>query len=175
MTADGDDDELLGAFEVPAEDAHPATIAARLMLDDEHVHLADNDITFLWLMRTSPEMQGGRSVLARVQEPLVQGKLRDLFFQMLVATYGVMPDFIVTVDRDWWRDAAPIAREALVWHELCHVKQVRDKFGELKFDRDGKPVIGLIAHDIEEFRSTVARYGAWKNDIAEFIAAVRAD
>ena len=173
MTHNDDDDDLLGAFLTPDEATHPATIAARLMRHPEHEHLAANELTFLWLMRTTPDVKGGRQVLATVHEPMVQGRLRDLFSQMLVAQYGAMPNYIVTVDRDWWLDAAPIAREALVWHELCHVKQLHDRFGELRFDKDGKPVFGLVGHDVEEFNSTVARYGAWKEDIASFIAAVR--
>lgn len=172
MAADDDDDALLGVFEDPPADDHPATIAARVMRHAEHSHLAEYEIRFLWLMRATEHIQAGRRVIGMVHEPQVQGRLKDLFLQMLVKAYGFMPDFIVTLDQEWWRSATPLQREALVWHELAHVKHAVDKNGELRFNRDtGEPIMALVAHDLEEFNSTVERYGAWKDDIREFIAA----
>ncbi len=54
---------------------------------------------------------------------------------------------------------------------MAHVKQEVTKDGELRFDRDGNPTFGIVGHDLEEFNYIVRKYGAWKGDIAEFLAA----
>jgi hypothetical protein len=54
---------------------------------------------------------------------------------------------------------------------MCHVKQEITKMGDLRFDMDGNPVYGLVAHDLEEFNYIVRKYGSWKPDIADFLAA----
>ena len=168
------DDEVLGVFVAPPDDAHPATIAARLMKLPELQHLADADLSFLWLLRNTEHIQGGRRVIGMVHEPQVQGRLRDLFTQMLVQTYGFMPNYVVTLDADFWTDATPIQREALVHHELSRVKQATDKFGDPRVNKQtGEPVFELVAHDLEEFNATVKRYGPWKGDIAAFLDAAK--
>lgn len=165
------DDAIADEFWPPAEDKHPANIAARLIKDATHSHLEDAQI--LWLMRAGPVLEAGRQVIGRVQLPQVQGKLRDLFTHLLVKTYGFLPEFIVTIDAQWWQEATALQREALVWHELSHVRQAVDKNGEPRFDKEtGAPVLAIIGHDIEEFRSTVERYGEWAPHITEFREAL---
>lgn len=168
------DEALLSVFTVPANDAHPSTIADRLMRLPELAHLAEHEVSFLWLLRNTEQVQGGRRVIGMVHEPQVQGRLRDLFTQMLVQTYGFMPDFVITLDADFWADATPLQREALVHHELSHVKQANDKFGDPRVNKQtGEPVFELVAHDLEEFNATVKRYGAWKGDVAAFLDAAK--
>jgi hypothetical protein len=176
MAATSDDDALLGAFEqATAEDIEsPDVIAARLMELPEHAHLKDHEQRFLILMRAEQDYAAGVFNLGRVHKPEVQGKLRPLFEQLLVQCYGFMPDWIITIDRQWWREATPVQREALVFHELCHVKQAIDRFGELRFNtQTGEPIFELRAHDLEEFRSVVERYGRWKDDITAFEEALK--
>lgn len=60
-----DDDDLLPAFTLPPDDAHPGDIAERVMQMPEHRHLAENEITFGWLMRSEPKFKGGRTELGR--------------------------------------------------------------------------------------------------------------
>lgn len=173
--SDHDEDAILDQFEPPAEGApypHPAAVAAMLMDDPEHSHLAEHEVRILWLFRNGEELKGGKTVLGAVHEPMVQGRLRDLFAQMLVKTFGFMPDFIVTLSHDFWRDAKPFQREALCHHELSHIKQATDKFGEPRVNRQtGEPVFCLVEHDLAEFNSTVRRYGAWAPDVEAFLEA----
>jgi hypothetical protein len=123
-------------------------------------------------MRAAPKFKGGMVVLGMVHEPRVQGQLRDLFEQMLVHTFGFMPRFIITLSAEFWRDATPVQREALVWHELSHIRQAVDKNGEPRFDKEtGEPVLALVEHDVAEFISTVERYGAWNEGLRHLIDA----
>ncbi len=115
--------------------------------------------------------KGGKTVIGAVHLPTVQGRLKSLFEMMLAEYLGEMPHFLMVIDLPWWREASTTHREALVWHELCHIRQEIDKFGELKFDREGNPSYGLREHDIAAFNSEVSRYGAWSPDLAEFLAA----
>ncbi len=172
-----DDDEIVALYRAPeAGAAHPAEIAARLVVDEEHEHLADADVVSIaYLMRHAPLDRGGKRVLGAVHVPGVQGKLSDLFDQLLVDMLGSMPDFLVILDAEWWAEASEREREALLWHELAHIKPAVDKFGAPRLDRDGVPVMRLVEHDVAAFRSEVARYGAWSPDLQEFLAAARRD
>lgn len=172
---DTDDTDDLQAFALPDPGAHPADIAARLMRDPHHVHLLDNEVSFGWLMRCDAKDKGGKRELGSVHavKTMFQGGFKDLGLQLLAGMLGELPQFLVVLDLAWWRQATPLQREALVWHELCHVRQAVDKFGAPKFDRDGLPVFGLVEHDITAFESEVQRFGAWTADIAGFLEAAR--
>lgn len=177
MTAmDQDDLDELQAFALPDPGAHPADIAARLFNAAEHVALRDNDVSFGWLMRCDAKDKGGKRELGSVHavKTMFQGGFKDLGLQLLANLLGDLPQFLVVLDREWWLQAGPLQREALIWHELCHVRQAVDKFGAPKFDRDGLPVFGIVEHDITSFESEVRRYGAWTPDIAGFLTAAGA-
>lgn len=165
------DDEGFQPYKLPDNETHPATIAARLMLTDEHKHLVDNEIVIEYLMACSEKVKGGKAILAAVHLPTVQGRLKDLFEMLLARFFGALPDFLMVIDEGWWLEAAPVDREALVWHELCHVQQEIGRDGELKFDQDGNPKYGLREHDVSAFNSEVVRYGAWSSDLQQFLAA----
>jgi DNA-binding Lrp family transcriptional regulator len=172
MSADREDleAELLDAYEAPPDGPlHPATVAHRVMKLDEHKHLVENEIRFLFLLRYTPDKQGGREVIGRVSEPQVQGRMRELFEHLIVKAYGFLPDYIVTISADFWREATDLQREALMHHELSHVQQALDRDGEPRFNtQTGEPIYCLVAHDIEEFNKTVERYGLWKDDVRQF-------
>lgn len=169
------DDDLLEAFSVPAEDAaHPAVIAERLMNHAEHKHLRENDIRIAYLFRHESKLKGGKCVLGSVHEPACQGEMRSLFEWMLTRLLGSMPGYLMILDRGFWDTVTAQTREALIFHELCHIKQKLDEYGEPRFNRmTGEPIYGLVTHDLEEFNAVVAKYGAWSPDIADFLAAAR--
>lgn len=150
---------------------HPGAIAARLCEFEEHKHIKDAELRIEFLMACSGVFKGGKTVIGTTHLPTVQGRLKSLFEMLLAQFFGGMPDFLITLDLPWWEQASDREREALIWHELSHIRQETDKFGELKFDRDGNPTFGLVEHDITAFRSEVARYGAWTPDIADFLTA----
>lgn len=175
MSATDTDDDLLEAFAVPAEGAgHPAIIAERLMNDPEHAHLRENEIRIEYLFRNAAKVKGGKMVLGSVHEPTCQGELRPLFEWLLTRLFGSLPDYVIILDRGFWDSVTPQTREALIFHELCHVKPALDEYGSPRFNRQtGAPIYHLVAHDLEEFNAVAAKYGAWSPDIADFIAAAR--
>lgn len=175
MAATDTEDELLEAFSIPAEGAaHPATIAERLMADPEHKHLRENEIRIEYLFRHESKMKGGRVVLGSVHEPSCQGEMRPLFEWMLGRLFGYLPDYVIILDKGFWDSVTGQTKDALIFHELCHIKQKLDEYGAPKFNsRTGEAIYGLVAHDLEEFNAVVARYGQWSPDIADFIAAAR--
>lgn len=168
------DEFIIEAYCLPDEDTHPAIIAERVLQMPEHAHLRDGEACIDWLMRTGEKRKGGRTVLGTAYMPTVQGELRDMFEWMLQRLLGRMPDFLIVLDRDFWRQASPAVREILVFHELSHCVHAEDKYGAPRFTREGLPIWGLKGHDVEEFTATVARYGAWNEDIRAFVAAAEA-
>lgn len=161
-------------YRLPDEDSHPATTAARVMRMPEHQHLEDNEIDIDYVMRTFEKTKGGRTVLGSVHEPTCQGEMAPLFEWMLERLLGRLPRFLVILDAEYWAAANDLQREILIFHELAHVRQKLDKYGAPRFDKDGLPVYGLHGHDVEEFTSVVARYGAHNKDIDNFIKAANA-
>lgn len=166
-----DADDLIAAYVLPEGDSHPALIFEKLIELDEHKHFKEDDIAVDFLLRVDPKIKAGQHVLGSIMLPTVQGQLKDLFEQLLASLFGRMPDFLCILDRDFWMEADEVTRMALLEHELCHVKQERTKAGDLRFDMDGNPVYGIVGHDIEEFNYIVRKYGAWKPNIAQFLAA----
>lgn len=168
-----DADDIPPPYSLPDPDGHPGEIAARVMRMPEHQHLRDNEIDIDWLMRNDEKIKQGRAILGTVYEPTVQGELKDLFEFMLERLLGRVPKFLVILDTQYWRKATDLQREILVFHELSHIRQKLDRYGAPRFDKDGVPVYGLQGHDVEEFTQVVARYGAWNDEIREFVAAAQ--
>lgn len=170
------DDDLLAltAYIIPEGDAHPGKLFAELIELDEHKHYKESDIAVEFLLRVEPKVKAGRQVLGMCILPTVQGELKSLFEQLLSQWFGRMPMFMIILDQAFWMEADDLTRRALLEHEMCHVKQDRDKYGAPAFDRDGNPKYGIVAHNLEEFNYIVRKYGAWKSDIAEFISAANA-
>lgn len=166
-----DDLDLTAAYVIPEGDAHPGALFAELIELDEHKHFKDEDIAVEFLLRVAPKRKAGRFVLGFCTLPTVQGELKSLFEQLLAQWFGRMPQFLIILDKDFWMEADDVTRLALLEHEMCHVKQETNDMGDPKFDRDGNPVFGIVAHDLEEFNYIVHKYGAWKSDIAAFLEA----
>ena len=166
------DDDDLQAFALPTGPRHPADIAARLMLDPEHAHLADNDISIGYLMRLHAKEKGGKVELGSMHDAkyMAQGGFKELFTQLLAGMLGFSPQFVMVLDKQFWQQASDLEQEALVWHELSHVKHKQDKYGSPKFGLDGAPSYGIQDHDVSAFKSEVARYGVWSPDLREFLA-----
>lgn len=172
---DTDDLDDLQAFALPTGPRHPADIAARLMTYPEHRHLADNDITFGYLMRLSEKVKGGKRELASVNETktMFQGGYKDLCMQLLAGMLGHLPAYLVVIDAEYWAQCTDLEADALLFHELAHVQQKLDKYGAPRFGLDGLPVYGIAAHDVTAFKSEVARYGLWSPDLRDFMAVAR--
>lgn len=127
----------------------------------DHAHLRSARIGFLW---TNVEnARRGRKILGTCQlmpphgEPWGAARAES----QIVAWFGHLPDFLITL---YAPDAADMANPefmALVEHELYHAAQSRDQYGNPMFSKQtGRPVFALRPHDVEEFVGVVARYGA---------------
>ena len=153
------------------KDAPPAIAERMIAKYKEFEHLKEGEAIVTFLMDTEEEHQHGKRILGRCHLPQVQGKLRGVFKWAVESLLGYSPDFIITLDLDYWTDASDKMREILVFHELSHCAHKLDRDGEPMFDEDGRPIFGIAPHDVEEFISTVARYGAYSEDIRLFMLA----
>jgi hypothetical protein len=168
-------------FTVPAKDEEgsPWPIFERLLQSHPELgELSDmvgSEITVAFMFRYGDWGRQGRMILGTCYcKPSAQGDLRPLFEQLLEDTLGYYPDFLIVLAGDWWLEATELQREILVFHEAMHAGHARDKYGELRFDRQtGKPIPNIRPHDVEEFTAVAERYGPWKGDLAEFAAALR--
>lgn len=161
------------SFEHPVEH-HPAPIAAELILLPELAHLAEARIG--WLLRVDEQIKAGRQILGMCYLPSVQGSLRPLFDWFMVKEFGDDPplDFLIVLDRSYWREATDLQREILVYHELMHCGHAVDKHGDPRYDKEtGAPVYCIRGHDVEEFVAVVQRYGVHNSDIDAFIKAAQ--
>ena len=73
-------------------------------------------------------------------------------------------DFIIEVWQKAFESMTDKQREAIVLHELTHIICKEDKEGNTKW--------GLQKHDVEEFCSVVAIYGAWEEPLKVMLNAL---
>ena len=73
-------------------------------------------------------------------------------------------DFVITFNWTVWKELTIPQRAALVDHELehCFVEETAE----------GTKLV-LHPHDLEEFNTTVRRWGLWRSNVANFIDAAR--
>lgn len=64
------------------------------------------------------------------------------------------PVYVMCISWVWWQHAEPIKREALVFHELCHI------------DLDGR----IVPHSVSEHFAVVRRYGKWQPGLEQLDA-----
>lgn len=103
----------------------------------------------------------------------VQGSHRGLW-QFLAARFATLDtlfplDFLIYFDAAAWtrrgwseevgRSGFPIQREALVYHELSHLRQLSTSEGEPRFHDDGREMLALRPHTYEFFDTEIHRYG----------------
>jgi hypothetical protein len=166
-------------FSIPPKDtpASPWPILERLLRTHDELaelkDMLDAGVTLAFLLRGGEWRQGSRSILGACCMPGAgTGALQGLLLQLLDDTLGYDPTYVVVLNEDWWSEATPLQREALVFHEVLHCEHAKDQYGTPRYNKiTGLPVPGTRAHSLEEFQSVVERYGSWSPDIAEFLAA----
>jgi hypothetical protein len=147
-----------------------------LLENEEHVHLRDATIGFLWAAVANARQ--GRSVVGQAE--LCQnvggfGKwAKARAEQQLEEWFGVVPDFIITVFAPYAAECSDATFCALIEHELSHCGQERDAYGMRKFKSSGEPAFAMRGHDVEEFVGVVARYGADAAGVRALIDAAAA-
>jgi hypothetical protein len=75
------------------------------------------------------------------------------------------PFFVITISEPVWSVLPDQERRILVDHELCHA------WAEFDDDEDNPDAVKLSIreHDMEEFSAIVRRYGAWRDEIKDFV------
>jgi hypothetical protein len=143
-----------------------------LLHNPDHAHLDYADIAFLWAPHGFNK--AGRTVLGQCEEltfrcgPWQKGRQQ----QQMADWFGMVPDFLVTLDAQYCLKCTDVEFCALVEHELFHIGQEMDEFGSPKFNKYGLPVLAIRGHDVEEFVGVVRRYGP-SEDVQRMIDAAK--
>lgn len=126
----------------------------------DHAHLLDADIRFMWAS-SSFEKQG-RTVLGQAEEVAFRagGWQKARMEQQMRDWFGKVPAFIITLAADYCAQCSDTDFCALIEHELYHIAQDTNQYGEPAFTKEGGPKLKLRGHDVEEFVGVVRRYGA---------------
>jgi hypothetical protein len=154
----------------PLEDAQRiAEFLIRQDLEARFAHATQARIAFL--LQQPALMLHGQPADAVITAATVQGFNR-LLFTFLLSRFepdGEALEFLVYVDAAGWErrgwneepgpSGFPIEREALIFHELCHLRQLETGEGEPRFHHDGRPMLGLVRHTYERFDTEIRRYG----------------
>ncbi|MGG5223504.1 putative metallopeptidase [Pseudomonas syringae pv. coryli] len=128
--------------------------------NEDHAHLIDADIRVMWAS-SSFEKQG-RRVLGQAEQVAFRagGWQKARMEQQMRDWFGEIPDFIITLAADYCATCSDADFCALVEHELYHLAQATDQYGQPAFTKEGAPKLKLQGHDVEEFVGVVRRYGA---------------
>ncbi len=130
------------------------------LFNEEHEHLADAVIGFLWT--NVPCRRKGMEIAGTAEMPNVQGSTwtkARMEFQLLNWFHDDL-DFLITLDAEYCARASDARFCALTEHEMLHCAQAVDPFGEPMFTLEERPIFRMRGHDVEEFVSIVRRYGA---------------
>ena len=100
-----------------------------------------------------PMSRGSKDVLAVVR------KVTSLERQL-----GIGYDFILLINEQRWILLNSYQQEALIDHELAHIR--------CKVREDGSVEYRLVGHDVEEFTDVVKRRGLWDVDLKELVEKV---
>lgn len=128
--------------------------------NEEHAHLIDADIRVMWA--SAAFTKKGRTVVGQAEQVAFRagGWQKARMEQQMRDWFGDVPDFIITLAADYCADCSDADFCALVEHELYHIAQATDKYGQPAFTQEGQPKLEMRGHDVEEFVGVVRRYGA---------------
>ena len=136
----------------------------------DHAHLLDTDIKIMWA--SSGFEKQGRVVLGQAEQLAFRaaGWQKARMEQQIRDWFGEVPAFIITLAADYCAQCSDTDFCALIEHELYHIAQATDKYGQPAFTEEGAPKLKLRGHDVEEFVGVVRRYGA-SPDVQELVDA----
>ena len=128
--------------------------------NEDHAHLLEADIQIMWAS-SSVEKQG-RTVLGQAEQVAFRagGWQKARMEQQMRDWFGEVPAFIITLAADYCAQCSDTDFCAIVEHELYHIAQDTNQYGEPAFTKEGGPKLKLRGHDVEEFVGVVRRYGA---------------
>ena len=119
----------------------------RRLIDLYHEPLKDARIGVI--MRSEAPVTGGRITYGKAERVSAKAQVH------------VPYDFIIWLANDGYQSLAPLQREALIDHELCHCQWGMDTGASIR------------PHDVEEFTEILQRYGYWWPHAEEFAAAAQ--
>lgn len=141
--------------------AEVAPLAAPLIAAD-FPHLLKHNVRIEYVFRSKTSIKNGLSVWGMCR------KVSSL--NAFLAAREETPEekrqepfFVIDLSEPVWRYLNAKHREALLHHELCHAGA--------EYDDKSNTKLFLIPHDLEEFKATYAKYGAWSEAIKNFLAA----
>lgn len=148
-----------------------------MISNPDHEHLQHSTLGFLWTNVANAKK--GRAVIGTAEPGAPQGAMgkwgRAKAVLQIEEWFGSVPDFLITIDANWWLQASDAEACALIEHELYHCAQATDEFGAPKFNQQtGKPSFTMRGHDVEQFIGVVRRYGADASGVRELIEAAQA-
>ncbi|WP_095111690.1 putative metallopeptidase [Pseudomonas sp. Irchel 3H7] len=128
--------------------------------NEEHDHLIDADIRVMWA--SAAFTKKGRTVVGQAEQVAFRagGWQKARMEQQMREWFGDVPDFIITLAADYCAQCSDAEFCALVEHELYHIAQATDRYGQPAFTQEGLPKLEMRGHDVEEFVGVVRRYGA---------------
>ncbi|WP_343718631.1 putative metallopeptidase [Achromobacter dolens] len=91
--------------------------------------------------------------------------------QQMIEWFGRVPAFLITLAAHYCATCSDAEFCALVEHELYHIGHAPDPYGAPAFDKEGRPKLRIVGHDVEEFVGVVARYGP-SVDVQRLVEAV---
>lgn len=127
--------------------------------NQDHAHLVDADLAFLWA--SSGFQKAGRVVLGQAEQVMFRagGWQKARQEQQMIEWFGRVPAFLITLAADYCATCSDAEFCALVEHEFYHIGHAPDAYGAPVFDKEGRPKLRIVGHDVEEFVGVVARYG----------------
>ena len=128
--------------------------------NEDHAHLIDADIRVMWA--SAAFTKKGRTVVGQAEQVAFRagGWQKARMEQQMRDWFGEVPAYIITLAADYCADCSDADFCALVEHELYHIAQATDKYGQPAFTQEGLPKLEMRGHDVEEFVGVVRRYGA---------------
>lgn len=174
-----DEIEMMDRFE-PAPDVLDWIRATFLdeaspLYNRDHAHLADAHLAVLWTNCDNSRQM--RAVIGQAEQmpPMAMGKWqRARAIQQIIDWFGMMPDFLLTFSAPAVAGMDDPSFCALVEHELYHCAHKLDRYGMPAFNKEGRPVLIMRGHDVEEFVGVVERYGAEAAGVTAMVAAAKA-
>lgn len=143
------------------------------LYNNDHKHLLLHrwpDIVVMWA--DGSFQKGGKTVIGTTEKVMIQGggwKRARQECQM-EDWFGIIPKFIITLDARFCESHSDVEFCALIEHELYHIGHAKNEMGMPAFEsKTGKPILRIVAHDVEEFIGVVRRYGASQDDIQKLV------
>ncbi|KQN97007.1 putative metallopeptidase [Paenibacillus sp. Leaf72] len=118
------------------------------------------------------------NIIARFRTGSWMSKGRVVYGKAKVLTaferFETNAEILILINKKIWPYLSEHQKEALIFHELCHIDPQIDKDGNSKLSTvDGRPVFKFKGHDLEEFRYVVEKYGLWMPDTQDFITSAK--